>query len=217
MTSLASWLVASADRVLPLEISRAYRDGPAKRVDVLVVRFASCERCWEAGCPRCAFVGWTVASGSITVDVPAGALPGTRIEVEGAGDVVGGQARPIEFEVVEPGPRADELRFADTDFVTKLETAWSMERAAKARRRRRRRLTAVGGASALFLALIIHSAVSWVTKGGDGAPCTSDEKCRSDFCFGRSCTTPCAATRDCSAGMICLPVGSKGACFPKDE
>jgi hypothetical protein len=213
--SLTSYLRTQA-RVIPLGVSRAYRDAPARPVVVDIVRRTSCPKCGEVGCASCAFVGWIVARETISVDVPEGATLGTRIKVEGVGDVVDGRAQSLEFEIVDRGDRAAELRAANVDFETKLDTAWEMERTVKEGRRRRRIRLAVGAASVLVLALMVSAVGSWVAKGGEGAPCEADDNCRSDICFGLQCVPECKTTRDCPSDKMCFPVAERQrACCPK--
>ncbi|HVH46139.1 MAG TPA: hypothetical protein VM925_27505 [Labilithrix sp.] len=155
-----------------------------------------------------------VARDSVTVDLPAGAVPGTRVGVEGAGDVLEGQTRSIEFELVGAGPRANELRFAENDFATKLDTSWAMEREAKARPRRRRKGVAAGAASALLLVLVCLVVSLWTIRTV-GAPCTDDSTCWSGMCSGNTCVTECKTSRECPSDMWCAPVGPRSTCLPR--
>ncbi len=217
MDSLTSYLTGQG-RIIPLERALVYRDGSAQSVVVDIVRRTPCPKCGEAGCASCAFVGWIAARETLSVDVPASAVRGTRIKVEGVGDVEDGQAHSLEFEIVDRGDRAAELRVANVDFETKLDAAWAMERTVKEGRRRRRMRLAIGAASVLVLSLIVSTVGGWVAKGGEGSPCKADDDCRSEFCFGRQCISECETTRDCTSDKMCLPVaGLKRACYPKSR
>jgi hypothetical protein len=211
--SLTSWLTAQ-ERVIPVEAARVYRDASAQPVVVDIVRSTPCPKCGEVGCASCAFVGWIVAREKVSVDVPAGATPGTRVAVEGVGDVVEGRARSLEFEIVDRGDRAAELRAANVDFETKLDTAWTMERTVKEGRRRFRRRLAIGAAAVLVFSLIVSAVGSWAAKGGERTPCEADDDCRSDFCFGLQCVAECKTASDCPSDTVCFPVaGRKRACY----
>ena len=218
--SLAKAFVAESwgPRVVALEVPRSYRDAAAEEVTVPLARHVRCSACLGKGCARCERVGWYVEQTTATVLVPHGATPGQRITVVDAADVFDGVARPLLVEIVEPGPRADELRAAQADFEGKLETAWEMDRAALARKRRRE---LVAGAAVLALLAFVPIA-RWYGRPGAGEPCTTDGDCRSGHCLelttltaeqalprvdGHMCTASCSTDLDCPSSMHCRSNG----------
>jgi hypothetical protein len=90
-----------------------YRGVVAEKRSVALRRRVRCACGRPAGCRACAFVGWTVENETLDIVVPAGIQLGTRLRLGGKGD----EALPtgpqdLLVEIVEEGPRADELRAA---------------------------------------------------------------------------------------------------------
>ena len=206
----------SGSRIIALEVERGYRDAKEEELTVAFARYVRCSHCMRKGCPRCDYVGWNVHQAAAKVLVPRGATPGTRVTVEGAGDDLGSGGRPLVVEIVQAGPRADELRAAQADFEGKLETAWGMEKAARGGHRRRRGILA----SAMVLLLLLVPVGRWLAKPGAGEPCTKGNDCRSGHCIGLrsgptwepktsarldalTCTDSCTTDLDCPESMRC--------------
>ena len=204
-------------RVVPLEVARGYRDAAEVEHSVSFSRFIRCLHCARKGCERCEFVGWRVQETSANVVVPHGSTPGTRITIEGVGDDIDGGARSIIVEIVEPGPRADQLRAEQRDFESKLETAWQMDRTTRVGRGRRMRIVA-GICGLVLLAIPVGR---WFTKATVGEQCTGPADCRSGHCISlmtfprpeagsttprleaRLCSASCATDLDCPSSMEC--------------
>lgn len=207
-------------RVVGLEVPRGYRDAPADERSVTFARYVECSACRREGCERCSFAGWTVEDTTAKVVVPHGATPGTRITVDGAGNLAGGVAQPIVVEIVEPGPRADELRAAASDLESKLETAWQMDRSARRRSRRNVGIAAVGVVALLGFGAVAH----WFAKSSTGESCTTDDDCRSGRCIkmftvtsdatsrldGQMCSSTCTTDLDCPSATHCTGDGAPG-------
>lgn len=201
-------------RIVALELPRAYRDAAAEERTVVVARYVRCTGCLGKGCGLCSFAGWNVGEAEAKVVVPSGATPGTRITVPGAGHMIGSRSEGLTVEIVEPGPRAEDLRAAERDYEGKLAIAWRMD---SERRRRGQRALAVAGAFAL--ALVGAAAVaSWYTKPGAGEPCAASRDCRSGACIrlltvtptaeaprldALVCTSDCKTDLDCPSSMHC--------------
>jgi hypothetical protein len=197
---------------------------------VSFARHVACKPCLGHGCGECELVGWIVEETTAKVTVPHGATPGTRLTLEGAADVIDGVARPLVVEIVEPGPRAEELRATERDFEAKLETTWQMDRAPRVRRRRR-----LGIGVAVVLALLgVVQLKRFLAKPTTGEACVKNDDCRSGQCVrlimlydgeyiwdrtqGTMCTATCATDLDCPSPMLCRPMSkSKNhtVCVPR--
>jgi hypothetical protein len=205
-------------RIVGLEVPRGYRDAPAEEREVAFTRYVECSACRRQGCERCSFAGWTLDETAAKVVVPHGATPGTRLTVSGAGNLAGGVAQAIVVEIVEPGPRADELRAAAADLEGKLETAWQMDRSVRRRGRRNMYIAAVAAMALLAFVAVGH----WLAKASTGESCSEDDHCRSGRCLslltvtsdgtsrvdGRMCSSTCTTDLDCPSTMHCTDDGA---------
>lgn len=206
-------------RIVGLEVPRGYRDAPAEEREVSFTRYVECSACSRKGCELCSAAGWTIEETTAKVVVPHGATPGMRLPVGGAGNLAGGVAQPIVVEIVEPGPRADELRAAASDFEGKLETAWQMDRSV--RRRGRRNMSIVAVAAMALLAFVAVG--QWFAKSSTGESCTTNDECRSGRCLslltmtpgpvprldGQMCSSACTTDLDCPSTMHCADDGAR--------
>jgi hypothetical protein len=148
----------------------------------------------------------------VQVAVPAGATPGTLVEIDGQGDLVDTRVRVLRVVIVDGGERAEEIRAARADFEWKLRSAWEFAREARRRRRRRVRFAAIAAAAALACVPVAR----WLAKAKAGEPCTTEEDCRSGACMrllraadarlhteGQLCTASCTTDLDCPEAMVC--------------
>ena len=200
--------------MVPLELARGYRDAKEEEREVTLLRYVECSRCAGGGCKGCASIGWSVESFTARVRVPHGAAPGTRVVVPDASHVVGGAARELTVEIVQPGPRAEQLAAEAADYETKLVTAWQMDEALHRRTMKKLRVGVAVIASFAALAAGVH----WAAKSPAGERCASDVECRSGACLrlrtrtlgaeaihadGQLCTASCTSDLDCPHDMHC--------------
>jgi hypothetical protein len=207
-------------RRIPLEVRRGYRDAPSEVRELVVSRYVSCKACSREGCARCTFVGWTIGDTMVKVVVPHGTAPGARLSLDSLESLESASVedrqflRSIEIEMVEPGPRADELRAAEADFADKLARAWQMDCDARRNRIRRRWQVVAGAAVAM---LVVGGVSAWFEKASTGESCEVDSDCRYGRCLrlltkapmgaprvdGMMCSSHCDTDLDCPRSMHC--------------
>lgn len=207
---------------MPLTVGADYRGVSPGEHRVRFKRRALCGVCLGQGCDNCDCVGWSVRAESLDVAVRRDAEIGTRMPLTGTDDELTRTLRTeIHVEIVEEGPRADELRRAQAEY----------ERAIEERHARERRDKLAGHRLAmvslrLFGLLVLGVAGWWVKeyfdKGLPGASCAVDSDCRSHQCLtlrasdaliaglertrGHVCTSICTTDGDCPSTMRCAGV-----------
>ncbi len=216
----------STARTVALLIGADYRGVAPGELRVRFKRRALCGVCAGQGCDNCDRVGWAVRAESVEVPVRRDTEVGTRMRLAGTDDEVSRTLHTeILVEIVEEGPRADELLRAQRAYEQALEGRYALERREKlAAHRMAKMMLRLGG---LFLVVVAGWwAKEYFDKRLPGGPCAVDSDCRSHQCLtlrtshdtgikglppiettqGRVCTLKCATDADCPSTMRCAGV-----------
>lgn len=171
---------------VPLVIERGYRGVEETTHSVTFRRRVACT-CKLMGCRRCEFVGWIVRTETVNVRVPARIDLGTTFRLPGQGDaIVPDSPGDLAVEVVEESERANELRAAQQARETEQANAWEAARVEALRNRRHHRraaLRAIGLLSVVGVVVGGFVVKSHFDKGDIGAPCATNQDCRSAQCL----------------------------------
>jgi hypothetical protein len=217
------------ERVVPLVVERMYRGVVTEKRPVTIRRRVRCA-CAPRGCRLCDLVGWTVKTETLLVVVPEGITLGTRLRLPGKGDeTLPTGPQDLIVEVVEVGPRAEELRAAQLAHETASDAHFNERRTAKALERK----SAMRSALMLAIGLLVLGGIIAVSGGSEylartptGQACARNADCRSNECLAiqratpalpgsqlrftttdrHVCTERCETDSDCPATMECAGV-----------